>query len=104
MIISSLLLSLFSLYVLLLQLLLFFLFPVYQNLRQYVVIYRALEGINAAIVGIIWASGVVLFQSMEFEWTNVVVVLITLSMLLFTRIPAPLIVVGWLLMGWAMNM
>ncbi|MCB0700314.1 MAG: chromate efflux transporter [Chitinophagales bacterium] len=85
-------------------LLLFFLFPVYQNLRQYVVIYRALEGINAAIVGIIWASGVVLFQSMEFEWTNVVVVLITLSMLLFTRIPAPLIVVGWLLMGWAMNM
>lgn len=85
-------------------LLLFFLFPVYQNLRQYVVIYRALEGINAAIVGIIWASGIVLFQSMDFAWTNVVVAVITFCMLYFTKIPAPIIVIGWLLMGWAMNM
>lgn len=84
-------------------LLLFFLYPVYQNLKQYVVIYRALEGINAAIVGIIWASGIVLFEAMPFEWTNVVVVIITFSMLFFTRIPAPLIVLGWLLLGWAMN-
>lgn len=84
-------------------LLLFFLFPVYQHLRQYVVIYRALEGIHAAIVGIIWASGVVLFQTMPFEWTNVVVVAITFSILYFTKIPAPLIVLGWLLLGWTMN-
>lgn len=84
-------------------LLLFFLFPLYQNLRNYVVIYRALEGINAAIVGIIWASGIILFQSMSFEWTNVVVVAITFSILYFTKIPAPLIVLGWLLMGLAMN-
>lgn len=85
-------------------LLLFFLFPVYQNLRQYVVIYRALEGFNAAIIGFIWASGIVLFQSMSFEWTNVVVVAITFCLLQFTKIPAPLIVVGWLLMGLTMNM
>lgn len=85
-------------------LLLFFLFPVYQNLRRYVVIYRALEGINAAIIGMVWASGIVLFQSMNFEWTNVVVVIITFCILTFTKIPAPLIVLGWLLMGWTMNM
>lgn len=84
-------------------LLLFFLFPVYQNLRQHVVIYRALEGFNAAIVGIIWASGVVLFQIMPFEWLNVVVVVITFSLLQFTRIPSPFIVLGWLLLGLAMN-
>lgn len=83
--------------------LLFFLFPVYQNLKQYVVIYRALEGINAAIVGIIWASGIVLFQSMTFEWMQVVVVVITFSLLFYTKIPAPLIVLGWLLLGWTMN-
>lgn len=83
--------------------LLFFLFPVYQNLKQYVVIYRALEGINAAIVGIIWASGIVLFQSMPFEWMHVVVVVITFSLLYFTKIPAPFIVLGWLLLGWTMN-
>lgn len=85
-------------------LLLFFLFPVYQNLRRYVVIYRALEGITAAIIGMVWASGIVLFQSMEFEWTNVVVVIITFCILNFTKIPAPLIVVGWLLLGWTLNM
>lgn len=85
-------------------LLLFFLFPVYQNLKKYVVIYRALEGFNAAIVGIIWASGFILFNTVPFEWTNVVVVVITFCILFFTRIPAPLIVLGWLLMGWTMNM
>ncbi|MBS1776904.1 MAG: chromate efflux transporter [Bacteroidetes bacterium] len=84
-------------------LLLFFLFPLYQNLRQHVVIYRALEGLNAAVVGIIMASGIVLFQVMEFEWLNVVVVLITFALLKFTKIPPPLIVLGWLLLGWAMN-
>ncbi|HTM66180.1 MAG TPA: chromate efflux transporter [Flavipsychrobacter sp.] len=84
-------------------LLLFFLFPLYQNLKQHVILYRALEGINAAVVGIILASGFVLFQIMPFQWLNVVVVIITFSMLWFTRIPAPLIVLGWLLLGWAMN-
>ncbi len=84
-------------------LLLFFFFPLYQNLKQHVIIYRALEGINAAVVGIIWASGIVLFQLMPFEWTNVVVVAITFSLLFFTKIPAPLIVIGWLLLGWALK-
>src|SRR6202007_256926 len=61
-------------------LLLFFLFPVYENLKHHVIIYRALEGINAVIVGIIWASGIVVFQSIafdksnSFEWSNLVVV------------------------------
>jgi len=84
-------------------LLLFFLFPIYQNLRQHVIIFRALEGINAAVVGIIWASGIVLYQLMPFEWLNAVVVVITFCLLYFSKIPAPLIVVGWLLLGWAMN-
>jgi chromate transporter len=87
-------------------LLLFFFFPIYHNLRQHVIIYRALEGINAAIVGIIWASGIVLLQTISadgFEWSNLVVIAITFSLLYFTRIPSPLIVVGWLLLGWTMH-
>lgn len=84
-------------------LLLFFFFPLYQNLKQHVVIFRALEGINAAIVGFILASGVVLFQAMPFDWLNVVVTIITFCILYFTKIPAPLIVIGWLLLGWAMH-
>lgn len=83
-------------------LLLFFFFPIYQNLKQYTVIYRALEGIHAVVVGIMWASGCILFSSIQFEWTNLVVVLITSSVLMFSKIPAPLIVLAWLLLGWAM--
>jgi len=90
-------------------LLLFFLFPVYENLKHHVIIFRALEGINAAIVGIIIASGMILFQSiafdksLAFEWSNLVVVIITFCLLHYTRIPAPLIVVGWLLLGWTLH-
>lgn len=84
-------------------LLLFFFFPIYHNLRQHVIIFRALEGINAAVVGIVWASGIVLLQTIsipQLEWSNLVVIAITFCLLQFTRIPAPLIVVGWLLLGW----
>jgi chromate transporter len=87
-------------------LLLFFLFPVYHNLRSHVIIFRALEGINAAVVGIIWASGIVLLQQISipsFEWSNIVVIIITFSLLQFTKIPAPLVVVGWLLLGWTIG-
>ena len=90
-------------------LLLFFLFPIYENLKHHVIIFRALEGINAAIVGIIWASGIILFKSiafdqqLAFEWSNLVVVIITFSLLYFSKIPAPLIVLGWLLMGWTLH-
>lgn len=83
-------------------LLLFFFFPIYHNLKQYTVIYRALEGIHAVVVGIMWASGVILFKSVPFEWSSVVVILITFALLMYSKIPAPIIVIGWLLLGWAL--
>jgi chromate transporter len=90
-------------------LLLFFLFPVYENLKHHVMIFRALEGINSAIVGIIWASGIFLFRAvafdkvLDFEWTNLFVVIITFSLLMYTKIPSPFIVLGWLLLGWGLH-
>lgn len=85
-------------------LLLLFLFPLYQNLKNYVVIFRAIEGINAAIVGIVWASGCVLFQSsLHIEIMTLVVAGLTFSILYFTKIPAPFVVLAWLLLGWAIH-
>lgn len=87
-------------------LLLLFLFPVYQNLKQHVVIYRSLEGLNAVIVGVIWASGIILFMEINrtgFDFMSLVVVVITFCLLQFTKIPAPLIVLGWLLLGWTLH-
>lgn len=87
-------------------LLLLFLFPVYQNIKQHVVIYRSLEGINAVIVGVIWASGIILFMEINktgFDFMSLIVAVITFCLLQFTRVPAPLIVLGWLLLGWTLN-
>jgi chromate transporter len=84
-------------------LLILFFFPIYQNLKQYTVIFRALEGIHAVVVGIMWASGIILFRSIAFDWTNVVVIAITFLLLVYKRIPPPLIVLGWLLLGLAMR-
>jgi chromate transporter len=87
-------------------LLLLFLFPIYKNLKQQVVIYRALEGMNAVIVGVIWASGILLFIEINktgLDFMSVVVVAITFALLQFTKIPAPLIVLAWLLLGWALH-
>ncbi len=83
-------------------LLLFFFFPIYQNLKQYTVIFRALEGIHAVVVGIMWASAAILFNSIQFEWVNLVVVAITFSLLMFSKVPAPFIVIGWLMLGAAL--
>jgi chromate transporter len=91
-------------------LLLFFLFPIYENLKHHVIIFRALEGINSAIVGIIWASGIILFRyiafdaSLSFEWFHLVVAAITFSLLYFSKIPAPLIVLGWFLLSIALKL
>ncbi len=82
-------------------LLLLFFFPLYQNLKKYVVIFRALEGINAVIVGIIWASAVLLFNSVapDVSFISIGVVAVTFLLLNFTRLPAPVIVLLWLVMG-----
>jgi len=80
-------------------LILFFLFPLYQNLKQYRVIFRALEGVHAAVIGILWGSAVLLAQSVPFEWGSLLVIGSTALVLLYTKIPAPLVVVFWLLMG-----
>lgn len=75
-------------------LILLFLFPVYQNLKSHAAVFRALEGIYAAIVGVIWASGIVLFSHLEQPpLLSALVVLVTFCLLRFTRVPAPVIVV-----------
>ncbi|MCK7558249.1 hypothetical protein MKQ70_25885 [Chitinophaga sedimenti] len=63
-------------------------------------IYRALEGINAVVVGIMWAATFILLFSISLTWYNVLIILWTLGFLYLTRVPSPLIVVACLLLGW----
>jgi chromate transporter len=85
-------------------LLVLFLFPIYNNLKQHVIIYRALEGIKAAIIGIMWASGFLLLHELSkdanFSYITFLVIGITFLLLRFTKIATPLIVLLFLVLGY----
>ena len=86
-------------------LLVLFFFPVWQNLRKFVVVYRSLEGINAAVVGIMIAATLYLLKDVSIislstvSVINIGVILGTFLILQYTKIPAPFIVLACLLFG-----
>jgi chromate transporter len=87
-------------------LLVLFFFPVWQNLKKFIVVYRALEGINAVVVGLISGSTLYLLKDVSLigfntvTIFNVAVIAGTFATLTFSRIPAPVIVLACLLLGW----
>lgn len=86
-------------------LLVLFFFPVWQYLKKYVVVFRALEGINAVVVGLMWAASLYLLKALSINsfnysaFLNVAVILFTFCILQFTKVPPPLIVLACLLGG-----
>jgi chromate transporter len=86
-------------------LLLFFFFPVWQYLKKFVLVYRALEGINAVIVGVIWAAalyllhGLNLFSLNNEIIINIFIILSTFLLLQYTQIQTPFIVLICLFFG-----
>lgn len=90
-------------------LLVLFFFPVWNNLKKYGGIYRSLKGINAAVVGIMAASTLFLMKDISFferneepaiSFLNIGVIAGTFLLLTFTRLPAPVITLLCLLLGW----
>lgn len=86
-------------------LLIFFFFPVWQYFKKFVVVYRALEGINAVVVGLMWAATLYLLKDISISHfdkisaLNVLVIAGTIITLRFTKIPAPVVVLVCLLLG-----
>jgi chromate transporter len=89
-------------------LLVLFFFPVWHNLKKYAVIYRSLEGINAAVVGIMIGAIIFLINATLVNeiWNNmrigvldVAVIIVTFSLLQFTKMRAPFIVLACLILG-----
>lgn len=87
-------------------LLVLFFFPIWTYLKKYAVIYRSLEGINAAVVGIMIAATFYIMKDIslvEAKWIsliNVGVITTTFLLLYFTRVASPIIVLGCLLLGY----
>lgn len=87
-------------------LLVLFFFPVWQYLKKYVVVFRALEGINAVVVGFMWAATLYLLNSIPvavlnfYSISSLAVIAATFFVLRYTKIPAPVIVIASILLGW----
>ena len=89
-------------------LLVLFFFPVWNNLKRYAVIYRSLEGINAAVVGIMAGATCYLIKDTFLNsliagekngiW-DLVIVIATFILLNSTKTPAPFVVLACLVMG-----
>jgi chromate transporter len=82
-------------------LLVLFFYPVWNLLKKHVIVFRAMEGINAVVVGIMWGATFLLFISISapFNWQNLVALIITFCLLQFSKIPSPIVVVLFLLLG-----
>lgn len=89
-------------------LLVLFFFPIWSNLKKYAAVYRSLEGINATVVGIMIGSTLYIMKDISFIGANVIsavnvgVIISTCLLLLYTKIPAPVIVLGCFLLGYFM--
>jgi len=86
-------------------LLVLFFFPIWHNLKKYAAVYRALEGINAVVVGIMIAAACYMLNDLSPVNLQELLVIIgviagTWGLLNFTRLPSPLIVLICLLLGW----
>jgi chromate transporter len=87
-------------------LLVLFFFPIWNNLKKYAAVYRSLEGINAAVVGIMIASTCYIMKDISMvdlktiSFVNIGVMLGTFLLLSFTKLPPPLIVLGCLGLGY----
>lgn len=88
-------------------LLVLFFFPVWNNLKKYAVIYRSLEGINAVVVGIIFASSLYLLKDISIDITsgkiehiiNIITILSTFCLLKYAKLKSPYIVLICLILG-----
>lgn len=79
--------------------LIFFIYPIWTQIKNFSPVRNAIEGINATSAGLVLASAYLLFVPVEITEMNMLVLLGTLFLLLTTKLPYPVIVVACILTG-----
>ncbi|MFP4510020.1 MAG: chromate efflux transporter [Spirochaetaceae bacterium] len=82
-------------------LLIYFVYPVWEALKQIPAIRIALRGVGAVAGGLIAVAAVILAQASGLTALNAAVTLTTIALLASRKIPAPLIVLAALILGFA---
>jgi chromate transporter len=88
-------------------LLVLFFFPIWHNIKKYAVVYRALEGINAVVVGIMIAAAFYMMKDIAVVgWKDfflaLMVLVATWLLLTYSKLPSPVIVAICLFLGWVL--
>jgi chromate transporter len=80
-------------------LLIYFIYPIWEDLKKMKGIKVSLKGINAVAGGLITVSAIILMQKSGFVLDNILVTLITIFLLITKKVPAPIIVILVLIIG-----
>lgn len=80
-------------------LLIFFVYPVWENLKKIKAIRVSLKGITAVAGGLIAIAALILMQSSGFSIDNLLISALTVIILMSKKIPAPLIVLSTIIIG-----
>jgi len=88
--------------------LLYFLIPFWDSIKKQVIVIRSLEGINAAVTGVMIATVLYLMDSTLF-YTSInlsivhsLIIILALALLLKTKMPPPIIVIAAIILGWVL--
>ncbi|MBC5774458.1 chromate efflux transporter [Pontibacter sp. KCTC 32443] len=82
--------------------LIFFVIRFWDGLKKYRVVRASLEGISAVSSGMVVAAAIMLYHPIDNTLLNFGIVVATFALLLFTRIPAPLLILTGLLLGFVL--
>ncbi|RYF85976.1 MAG: chromate transporter, partial [Chitinophagaceae bacterium] len=77
-----------------------FIVPFWNDLKKITRIKRSLSGINAVSVGFIIAAFLLLMQPIVLDWLSITVMLVTFTILNFTRVNAPILIIGGVILGY----
>ncbi|MEQ9402471.1 MAG: chromate efflux transporter [Cyclobacteriaceae bacterium] len=79
--------------------LIFFVIRFWEQLKKYRLVKASLEGVNAVSSGMVIAATFLILVPMEQNVLNYILIIATIGMQKFTRIPTPFIILGGLLFG-----
>ena len=83
-----------------------FFYPIWNKIKKYAVIYRSLEGINAVIMGVLIGSTLYIMKDISIleynykSFINIIFIAATPLLLIYTKIPPPLLVAISMILGY----
>lgn len=79
--------------------LIFFIYPLWEDLKSINYIKKALAGVNATAAGLVVAATIILFMGMGMTLINIIIVGVTVAILLSNKVPGPFVVLAALVAG-----